>query len=255
MATSKNTETRHLKILYQDADYIAIDKPAGLLVHRSPLDRHASEFAVQMLRDQLGHPVNPCHRLDRPTSGILLFALNTSATRAAQNVFAQQLASKTYHAVVRGWLDGAGEIDYDLRNEERPDKMQSAVTAYRCLRQSSIQVPVGRYPSARLSLVELHPKTGRTHQLRRHMAHLRHPILGDTRHGDSAQNKFLRAQCGRQILLLRAVRLQIPHPTSGRNLDIHAGMDADFAAALDQLKLIPAATALKHAQPPQDHLL
>ncbi|MGZ0654638.1 pseudouridine synthase [Coraliomargarita sp. W4R72] len=239
MATHENTEPQEtrLEILYQDADFIAIDKPAGLLVHRSPLDRLATEFAVQMLRDQIGQQVNPCHRLDRPTSGVLLFALNAEATRAAQDAFAGHQITKTYHAVVRGWVEGSGVIDYDLRNEEKPDKVQSAVTDYRCLKQSTIKVPVGRYPSARCSLVELQPQTGRTHQLRRHMAHLRHPILGDTRHGDSAQNQFLRAHCGQQMLLLRAVRLQVPHPTSGETLDIRAGVDVDFEAALQKLHL------------------
>ncbi|MBT63374.1 MAG: tRNA pseudouridine(65) synthase TruC [Puniceicoccaceae bacterium] len=239
MATHEKTESQEnrLKVLYQDADYIAIDKPAGLLVHRSPLDRLATEFAVQMLRDQVGQPVNPCHRLDRPTSGVLLFALNTEATRAAQSAFAEHHAIKTYHAVVRGWLEGCGEIDYDLRSEENPNKVQTAVTQYRSLKQSSVAVPVGRYSSARTSLVELQPKTGRTHQLRRHMAHLRHPILGDTRHGDGAQNQFLRSHCGQQMLLLRAVRLQIPHPMTGEQLDIHANKDPAFEYALQRLEL------------------
>ncbi|WPJ96335.1 pseudouridine synthase [Coraliomargarita algicola] len=240
MAIHESTESQEnrLNVLYQDEDFIAIDKPAGLLVHRSPLDRFATEFAVQKLRDQIGRPVNPCHRLDRPTSGVLLFALNAAATRAAQAIFLDHRAVKSYHAVVRGWLEGSGRIDYDLRNEENPDKLQSAITEYRSLKQSCVEVAVGRYPSARFSLVELHPQTGRTHQLRRHMAHLRHPILGDTRHGDGAQNQFLRTHCGRQMLLLRAVRLQMPHPIHGKLLDIRAEADADFNAALNRLKLL-----------------
>jgi tRNA pseudouridine65 synthase len=209
-----------------------------MLVHRSALDRNATEFAVQMLRDQIGQKVNPCHRLDRPTSGVLLFALNSAATRAAQDAFATRQVTKTYHAVVRGWLTGAGEIDYALRSEENPEKVQSAISLYRGIKQSTIAVPVGRYPSARCSLVELQPKTGRTHQLRRHMAHLRHPILGDTRHGDGVQNQFLRAHCGRQMLLLRAVRLQMPHPISGKMLDIRVDSNTAFEIALRHLELL-----------------
>lgn len=240
MATHENTEFQEhpLKVLYQDTDYVAIDKPAGLLVHRSPLDRHATEFAVQKLRDQIRQTVNPCHRLDRPTSGVLLFALNAEATRAAQDAFVEQRVAKTYLAVVRGWLEGSGLIDYDLRNEEKPDKVQSAVTEYSCLKQSTVEFPVGRYPSGRFSLVELHPKTGRTHQLRRHMAHLRHPILGDTRHGDGTQNSFLRAYCGMQMLMLRAVRLQMPHPGTGEMLDICAQTNDDFESVLEKLNLV-----------------
>ena len=240
MATLQNTElqTDPLEIIYQDADYVAIDKPAGLLVHRSPLDKYATEFAVQKLRDQIGQVVNPCHRLDRPTSGVLLFALNAEATRSAQELFIEHRMTKTYHALVRGWLDGEGVIDYDLRNQEKPDKVQSAVTEYRCLNQSSVEIPVGRYPNGRFSLVELQPRTGRTHQLRRHMKHLRHPILGDTRHGDSAQNQFLRSYCGQQLLMLRAMRLQMPHPMrEGETLDIRAGVDTDFNAVLKKLGL------------------
>ena len=240
MATLENTElqTDPLEIIYQDADYVAIDKPAGLLVHRSPLDKYATEFAIQRLRDQIGQTVNPCHRLDRPTSGVLLFALNAEATRHAQEHFIEHRVSKTYHALVRGWLDGEGVIDYDLRNEEKPDKVQSAVTEYRSLDQSSVEIPVGRYPNGRFSLVELQPRTGRTHQLRRHMKHLRHPILGDTRHGDGAQNQFLRSYCGQQLLMLRAMRLQMPHPMrDGETLDIHAGVDTDFNAVLKKLGL------------------
>jgi tRNA pseudouridine65 synthase len=241
LAIHENTENveNRLKILYQDANLIAIDKPAGLLVHRSSVDAHETQFALQMLRDQIGQEVHPCHRLDKPTSGVLMFALNREAHRLTQNAFAEQRIEKTYHAVVRGWLDGSGVIDYALRNEDQPDKVQEAVTEYCSLQQSSVEVPVGRYPTARLTLVELRPKTGRTHQLRRHMAHLRHPILGDTRHGDSAQNRFLRAHCGLQMLMLRAIRMQIPHPISGELLDIRSGADKDFGAALKSLELAP----------------
>ncbi len=226
-----------LGILYQDRDLVAVDKPAGLLVHRSPLAAHAREFALQILRDQIGQDVYPCHRLDRPTSGILLFALNQATHRKAQDAFASQdIVAKTYHAVVRGWFDGSGVIDYALRNEHKPDKAQNAVTEYRCLQKSSVAVPVGRYPNARFSLMELRPKTGRTHQLRRHMAHLRHPIIGDTRHGDSTQNRFLRTHCGKQMLMLRAIHLQMPHPTSGELLDIRARADQDFEDVLKSLE-------------------
>ena len=227
-----------LKILYFDDDYIAIDKPAGLLVHRSSLDRQATEFALQILRDQIGRPVSPCHRLDRPTSGILLFALHEAALRHAQVAFASQQVSKVYLAVVRGWVEGSGVIDYPLRNEEKRDKVQDALTEYCSLKQSTVDVPVGHYPTARVSLVELRPKTGRTHQLRRHMAHLRHPILGDTRHGDGAQNNFLRRHCGRQMLMLRAVRLTVPALHKGDvSLDVRADANPDFEDVVTKLGL------------------
>ena len=228
----------HLPILYQDADYVAIDKPPGLLVHRTQLDVQATEFALQMLRDQIGQAVFPCHRLDRPTSGILLFALNPLAHSFAQAQFAEQKAHKEYHAVVRGWAVDSGLIDYDLRSEYNPEKSHSAQTEYSCLKRSQIDLPVGRYPSARFSLLKLHPLTGRTHQLRRHLAHIRHPIVGDTRHGDSAQNKFLRQHCGLQRLLLRATQLQIEHPITSTRLCICAQEDHTFSEILQRLKLV-----------------
>jgi tRNA pseudouridine65 synthase len=227
-----------LKIIHWSSDYIAIDKPAGLLVHRSPFARQATEFALQILRDQIGQRVYPCHRLDRPTSGVLLFAINQEAHRHAQDAFAAQEVEKTYLAVVRGWIKGSGRIDYALRNEEEPHKVHDAVTDYTGLRQSNIKVPVGRYLTARFSLIELRPKAGRTHQLRRHMAHLRHPILGDTRHGDGVQNRFLRSHCDQQMLMLRAVGLTMPHFRDGAApLDLQAGADPDFEDVLQTLGL------------------
>ena len=229
----------HLELLYQDEDYVAVDKPAGLLVHRSPLDASETVFALQLLRDQIGQPVYPCHRLDRPTSGVLLFALNQDALRFTQDEFAAQKCSKTYEAAVRGWTEDSGEIDYELRSEEEPDKIQSAPTHYRTLNRSELELPVGRYETARFSHLELTPETGRKHQLRRHLAHLRHPILGDTRHGDGAQNRFFREHCGMQFLMLRATELSFTHHRSGARITVSAKPDPTFRNALARLKLLP----------------
>lgn len=226
-----------LKIIYQDSHYVAIDKPAGLLVHRSPLAKNETVFALQLLRDQIGQAVYPCHRLDRPTSGVLLFALDEKSLRFTQDELAAQRCDKVYHAVVRGWTDPDGTIDYALKNEEAPQKHQSAQTAYRTLARSTVPVPVGPYPEARFSRVELRPKTGRKHQLRRHMAHLRHPILGDTRHGDGAQNRFLRTHCGCQKLMLRAQSLVCTHSMTGQRLHLNADRDAVFETVLQKLSL------------------
>jgi tRNA pseudouridine65 synthase len=225
----------HLPILYQDSDYVVIDKPSGLFVHRSPLDPHETVFALQLLRDQIGREVFPCHRLDRPTSGILLFALHRDALRDAQSEFAARRVRKTYQALVRGWTNPEGRIDYPLRSETQPSKLQEAVTDYQTLARSRLTAPLGRYPEARFSLIELHPLTGRTHQLRRHLAHLRHPILGDTRHGDGTQNKFLQAHCGERRLMLRATRLNLsPHGRS-KPLQIEAPPEADFQRIASRL--------------------
>lgn len=217
-----------LKIIYQDEHYIAVDKPAGLLVHRSPIDAGETVFALQLLRDQIGQIVYPCHRLDRPTSGALLFALDQDSHRFTQEELAGQGCEKNYLAVVRGWTEAAGSIDYALRSEEPPHKIQSAVTEFETLARSELNEPVGRYPTARFSLLKLQPKSGRKHQLRRHMAHIRHPILGDTRHGDGAQNRFLRKHCGCQRLMLRATSLVFTHRTSGERIRLQAGPEDEF---------------------------
>ncbi|PXA04108.1 tRNA pseudouridine(65) synthase TruC [Coraliomargarita sinensis] len=224
-----------LKILYRDEHYVAVDKPAGLLVHRSPISAEESEFALQLLRDQIGQVVYPCHRLDRPTSGVLLFALDKDCLRFTQKELANQGCDKIYQAVVRGWAGESGEIDYDLKSEEAPDKIQSAQTHYRTLARSELPEPVGRYPTARFSLLELSPRTGRKHQLRRHMAHLRHPILGDTRHGDGVQNRFLRAHCGIQRLMLRAERLCFTHGKTKERITLQAAIEAEFQEIVAKL--------------------
>ncbi|CAA6695111.1 MULTISPECIES: pseudouridine synthase [unclassified Lentimonas] len=227
----------HLPIIYQDEDYVAIDKPPGLLVHRTQLDAYATQFALQILRDQIGQEVFPCHRLDRPTSGILLFALNQDALRFAQNQFVEKTTHKEYHAVVRGWTPASGEIDYDLRSEDNPTKSKSAQTRYTRVSRCQLELPVGRYPTARFSLLKLIPLTGRKHQLRRHMAHIRHPILGDTCHGDSTQNRFLREHFGVQRLLLRATRLEIEAPNHATRLQLEAPRACEFNQLIAALKL------------------
>ncbi|MGJ8652458.1 MAG: pseudouridine synthase [Opitutaceae bacterium] len=228
-----------LEILYADDDLVAINKPSGLLVHRTALDKAATTFAVQMLRDQIGTTVYPCHRLDRPTSGVLLFALSSDAARAIQTQFVEKSVKKVYHAIVRGWPEANGNIAYALRSEDAPSKSQNAITEYTKLAQSEIPLPVGRYAQARFSLMELRPQTGRKHQLRRHLAHIRHPIIGDTRHGDGAQNTFIRDHFDCHRLLLHASELCIQHPTNNEELSITAPIEHTFKRLKNELHLNP----------------
>ena len=224
-----------LEIVYQDADYIAVNKPSGQLVHPTALDAHASGSVQASLAAQIGQRPLPCHRLDKPTSGVLLFALHPQALRQAQTQFAQQTTKKSYWALVRGWPSAAGLIDASLKKEWPPYTIQSAQTHYSCVDYFDFPHPVGRYPSARLALLKLQPLTGRTHQLRRHLAHIRHPILGDTRHGDGAQNRFMRSQLVSQHLLLHAHSLEITLGASNESICIQAPMDAAFQDCLEKL--------------------
>ena len=229
-----------LDIIYQDEHLVAINKPSGLLVHRSWLDKAATQFAMQMLRNQLGQYVYPIHRLDRPTSGVLLFALSSEVARLMSEQFAERAPTKMYYALVRGWC-GDGELDYPLKEEldkiadkhaSQEAKFKEAVTQYKCLQQVELPFAVGRYASARFSLMQLTPKTGRKHQLRRHLAHLRHPIIGDTSHGDGKQNAFSKEQLDNHRLLLHAARLAFTHPITAKPISIDAPLSADFSAVL-----------------------
>lgn len=212
-----------LPILYQDEHYVAIDKPAGLLVHRTRI-AEGQVFAMQMLRDQLGQWVYPVHRLDRPTSGVLLFGLSQDAARNMSGLFEHRQVKKQYVAIVRGYVDDSGVIDYPLAEEPgRPTK--SAVTAYRCLDRTELPIAVTRYPTSRYSLVSIQPETGRMHQIRKHFAHIRHPLIGDTTHGEGRHNRFFREHFGVDRLLLMASALSFVHPFTDAPVLIQAPPD------------------------------
>ncbi len=231
-----------LPVLYQDAWLVAVHKPAGLLVHRSVLDRHETRFALQIVRDQLGQTVWPVHRLDKGTSGILVFALDKSISRAMGVLFESGEVAKTYLAVVRGYPPEAGEIDHPLAPmaDEHAGLAgggppQAALTRYR--RLATIELPhrVDRYPTSRYALVELTPRTGRWHQLRRHMKHISHPIIGDATHGKGRHNRLFRDLFGSNRLLLAAVELAFVHPVTGQSLVLQASPAPDFAEVVAQL--------------------
>ena len=223
-----------LEILYQDAYLVAVNKPAGMLVHRSWLDRHETQFVMQTLRDQIGQYVFPIHRLDRPTSGVLLFALNSEMANLLCLQFEEKTVEKSYLAVVRGYLTGSAQIDYPLKIQldkiadkfaQEDKEQQSAVTNYTGLQTVEMPWAIGKYQTARYSLVRLMPQTGRKHQLRRHMKHIFHPILGDTQYGDLHQNRGLSEKTGVSRLMLHAETLSFDHPITQERIEIRAGLD------------------------------
>lgn len=227
-----------LPILYQSPDIVAINKPHGLLVHRSPIAADATEFAVQLLRDQLGQRVYPAHRLDRKTGGVLLFSLNETMNAALQQQFAEGQIHKTYWAIVRGFTPDELAIDYPLRRDDRaagPDVIQDAFTQLKTLRRAEIPLPFGKHATSRYSLVELTPTTGRMHQLRKHMAHVFHPIIGDRPHGCNKQNKLFLSEFSMNTMLLHALRLRFRHPISGEDIVIEAPLQAEFSRMIGEL--------------------
>ncbi|WP_417618157.1 tRNA pseudouridine(65) synthase TruC [Oceanisphaera sp.] len=231
-------------IIYEDESLVAINKEAGLLVHRSWLDKGETRFAMQLTRDAVGCHVFPVHRLDRPTSGVLLFAKNATVARTLTEAFTEQKVRKQYLAVVRGYMPEQGTLDYalSLQLDDIADKFassdkppQSAVTHWQSLAQIELPFAVSKkHPTTRYSLVSLTPETGRKHQLRRHMAHLFHPIVGDTTHGEGRHNRFFRQQYDCQRMLLHANRLSFTHPVSQAPLHLSAGLDADWQKLLGE---------------------
>jgi tRNA pseudouridine65 synthase len=233
----ENTELKPLEILYQDEHIVAINKPSGLLVHKSPIDKHETRFALQELRDQIGQYVYPVHRLDKPTSGVLLFALNAETAKTMSQLFRDNLVQKEYIAIVRGYTESKGEIDHPLKQmldtkvqKEKgiTKEEQEAQTEYERLETVELPYPVSRYPVARYSLVKLLPKSGRKHQLRRHMKHIFHPIVGDTKHGRGEHNNLFRKKFECHRLLLHAQKMVFMHPVSKKKLVIVAPLDQVF---------------------------
>ena len=225
--------TEALEVIYRDNWLIAINKPPGLLVHRTNISAD-STVALQMLRDQIGRRVYPVHRLDRPTSGVLLFALDSDTARRLNTAFSARAIEKDYLAVTRGYTAVEGLIDYPLceRREQAP---QPAVTRYTRLDTVELPISIGRYATGRYSLVLAAPETGRMHQIRKHFAHIRHPIIGDTTHGEGRHNRLFRQRFDCHRLLLHAWRLGLAHPIDGKPLQLTAPPTEDFFSVIKAL--------------------
>lgn len=226
-----------LEIIYQDENLIAINKPHGLLVHQSSIARDATEFALQLLRDQVGKHVSPVHRLDRKTSGILLFAFDKVSEIAMHQQFMNAETDKKYLAILRGFTPDAMDIDYPLAKEN--GTIQDAFTSFRTLQRAEVAVAFGKHPTSRYSLVEATPKTGRMHQLRRHFSHILHPIIGDRTHGCNKQNKFFKAQWDMTTMLLHASELAFTHPITKEKIHLKAGLHNEFKRVMDFMEMKP----------------
>ena len=228
-----------LGLIYRDAHLLAVHKPAGLLVHRSPIDRHETEFALQYARElNEGEHVYPVHRLDRPTSGLLLFARDPETASVLGQAFMAGAVRKTYQAVVRGWTPESGVIDLPLRDKAMDKRdtseqvMREACTRYQRLATTELPVAIEGYASSRYSLVELYPETGRQHQLRRHLQHISHPIIGDTNYGRTRHNHFFAERFGAARLMLAATALSFQHPATGEAMTLTAQPEASFQRVL-----------------------
>lgn len=229
-----------LRILYQDEHLVAVHKPSGLLVHRSALARGETQFLLQQLRDQIGKRVYPVHRLDRPTSGVIVFALSSTVAGLLSEAFSERQVEKRYLAVVRGKAPDEARLDYPLREEDglRPKAEMPAMPAMTDIRRlDSVELPVqvDRYPVARYSLMEARPLTGRRHQIRRHLSRRGYPIIGDAKHGKSVHNRFFADQLNAPRLLLAATHLAFDHPVLAKRVALTCALDDTMTALFHHL--------------------
>lgn len=226
-----------LQIIYQDKYFVAINKPHGLLVHKSPIATDVQEFAVQLLQEQLERKVFPIHRLDRKTSGILIFALSSEYAREMSNIFVNDNTQKIYWAIVRGYFPDEIEVDYALTNDK--GKLQEAVTSFKTFTRSELNIPLGKFETSRYSFIEARPKTGRMHQIRKHLSHLHHPIIGDRPHGCNKQNRMFKEKWNMMTMLLHAKEMHFTHPITEEPIILKAPLFSTFENMIKELKLTP----------------
>jgi tRNA pseudouridine65 synthase len=220
-----------LPVLYRDEQLAVIDKPAGLMVHDSKLARGETDFAADRLREQFGQPIFLVHRLDRATSGCLLLAFDRdSASVLGKRLMAGEL-DKDYLAICRGWPEQRFSVDHPLDGGPgKPDK-KPALTHFQRLATGALPLPSSGFETSRYALLRCQPQTGRFRQIRRHLKHLSHHLIGDTSHGDGRHNRNFRMQ-GVHRMLLHAERLSFVHPLSGERLTVSAPPEAEFAKAM-----------------------
>jgi tRNA pseudouridine65 synthase len=227
------TEPAELPVLYRDDWLAVVDKPAGLMVHDSALARGETDFAADRLRAQFGKPVFLVHRLDRATSGCLLLAFDRdSASALGKSVMAGGI-EKDYLAVCRGWpAEQRFTVDHPLDGGPGKPLKKPAQTVFEVLATCELGMPSARFETSRYALLRASPITGRFRQIRRHLKHLSHHLIGDTSHGDGRHNRQFR-MLGIHRMLLHAQRLAFPHPRTGERIGIEAPVaDAEFGKAL-----------------------
>ncbi len=236
-------QTFPVPIHHQDEHLLIVHKPAGLLVHRTALDRHEHDSLLDRLREWLppadAAGLAPAHRLDKGTSGLLIFTRHAEASRQMGRLFDQGRVHKRYLALVRGWPAPTGACDHPLaRDPERPSQGQvhlPAATRYRRLARVEWPLSVDpRFPTARYALMEAEPLTGRRHQIRRHFKHLAHPLVGDATHGKGPHNRAVAAWTGTTRLWLLAHHLSLPHPIHGHPISCQAQPEPEWPALLQR---------------------
>ena len=240
-----------IAILHADDSIVAVDKPAGLAVHRSNLVGRDDAYLVDAVREATGRTLYLAHRLDRATSGVVLLGASKEIVAALGEQFMARTVGKRYLAIARGFLDDAGTIDHPLDAPGKPEP-KPAVTHWRTLARVELPIPLSRYESVRYSLLEIEPETGRYQQIRRHLRHVSHHLVGDTTHGRGEHNRLFRQRFGVHRMLLHAASLAFDHPVGGERVVVHAPLDEAFRRAValfgdDALARVGAGAPGEHA--------
>lgn len=229
-----------LDVVHADDALAVVNKPAGLMVHDSALARGETDFAADRLREQFGRPIFLVHRLDRATSGCLLLAFDRETASALGKVLMSREVEKDYWAVCRGWPEEGFVVDHPLDGGPGKPQKKPAITRFQRLATTELQMPSAGFETSRYAWLCAQPETGRFRQIRRHLKHLSHHLIGDTSHGDGRHNRNFR-MLGIHRMLLHARRLAFVHPATGQRMEVVASVDAEFARAL---ALFDAATAV-----------
>ena len=225
-----------LDVLSQDESCAVVNKPNGLMAHASSLSRGEDDFLLHRLREQFQCKIHLIHRLDRATSGCVLVAFDAETASALGKMFMSRDVQKDYLAICRGWPDEQFTVDYALDGGPGKPEKKSAVTEFKRLAVAEVATPSAQHETSRYALMRCSPYTGRFRQIRRHLKHLSHHLIGDTSHGDGRHNRIFRMQ-GVHRMLLHAWRLQFVHPISGAPIDCEAPLDAEWLKALQWLKI------------------
>lgn len=227
-----------IPVLYRDASLAVVDKPAGLMVHDSALARGETDFMADRLREQFDRPIFLVHRLDRATSGCLLLAFDRESASILGKTLMSGDVEKDYLAVCRGWPEDAFVVDHPLDGGPGKPLKKSAITRFERLMTCELALPSAGFDTSRYALLRAQPQTGRFRQIRRHLKHLSHHLIGDTSHGDGRHNRAFRMM-GIHRMLLHAERLRFDHPHSGVRIEAVAPLDTEFAKALALFDRMP----------------
>lgn len=233
-----------IDVLWESEDLIAVNKPSGLLVHKTKMDAGETQFLLQFLRDQVGYHVFPLHRLDKATSGVCLFAKKAEAVKPMQDIWNTDSVKKEYRCLVRGWFPEKHIEDSPLeeikkekeRTKESQGEKKKAISIFKPKVSWEVPVAIGKFPKTRYQLVDVEILTGRRHQIRRHACRQHHPIIGDSTYGDGKHNLYFREELGFQGLMLSSNKIQFREPSSNKWVEISAYEDSRFVALAEKFR-------------------